>query len=94
MTLLFAGLCLVFGFFAFRHFRNGRMVWAAFAGLGCLLMIAAVWVDFQRASGAGAGSAASVEPTSSSSDEPVIQDYRPPAAEGESAAGTAEQQSR
>ena len=83
MTLLFLGLCLVFGFFAFRHFSNGRFIWGAFAALGCLLMAGAVWVDYQRAGDAAgkAGQASSSSASSPSSAspadavQPVIADY-------------------
>ncbi len=77
MTLLFIGLCLVFGFFAFRHFSNGRFVWGAFAALGSLLMAGAVWVDFQRASDAVAESRPAPE-SSPAKSQPAIGDYTPP----------------
>jgi|GEM_PF-7049217 len=76
MTLLFLGLCLVFGFLAFRHFSNGRFIWGTFAALGSLLMAAAVWVDGQRASASSGNVAASDEPESVQPG-PKIGDYRP-----------------
>lgn len=48
MTILFIGLFLVFGFHAFRNFRQGRTFWGSVSVVGCLLMVGAVWVDFQR----------------------------------------------
>lgn len=82
MTLLFLGLCLVFGFFAFRHFRNGRMVWGTFAGIGSSLMAGAVWVDFQRASDE-VDKLAPVAKGSGPASPPVIGDYKPPASDSD-----------
>ncbi len=50
MTLVFIGLFVVFGFLAFRNFSNGRIFWGLLTGVGCALMLGAVWVDYQRAS--------------------------------------------
>lgn len=77
MTLLFLGLCLLFGFYAFRHFSNGRQIWGSIAAFGCLLMAGAVWVDFQRAGDEAERLAPS--PSQPSEKQPVIGDYKPPA---------------
>lgn len=76
MTILFLGLCLVFGFLAVRHFANGRFIWGSFAALGSLLMAGAVWVDAQRAT-ASSGDTATSEAAESAQPAPKIGDYRP-----------------
>ena len=49
MTLVGLGLLFVFGFFAVRHFRNGRYVFGVFAAFGSLLGAASLWVSYQVA---------------------------------------------
>lgn len=49
MTLVGLGMLFGFGFFAFRHFRNGRAIWGVIASFGSLLGAASLWVDYQRA---------------------------------------------
>jgi hypothetical protein len=87
MTILFFILCLVFGFFAFRHFRNGRFIWGVVAAFGSLLMAGSVWVDYQRATGG-----ASADTSSDAAKAPVpaqagpeIRDYVPSKDGGEGA---------
>ena len=83
MTIVGLLMLVVFGFFAIRHFRNGRTFWGIMASIGSLLGAASLWVDYQRAN-PDAEQPSTVQPqptpTSTSAEPaPVIGDYDPDA---------------
>jgi hypothetical protein len=85
----------VFGFFAIRHFRNGRFIWGVAAALGSLLFAGSVWVDYMRAAALSDGPAAPAQGASAqgapTQAAPVIRDYDPGAtADGASAPASTE----
>jgi hypothetical protein len=79
MTIFLLILCLVFGFLAFRHFRNGRFIWGVIAAFGSLLMFGSVLVDYLRATDQLTKSTPPVQAEPGNA-APEIRDYDPTAA--------------